>query len=161
MPGGWVVESSYVGRFARDLVGQVDIASAPNVRDPVSGMTFYEATDQLFTRYLNKGVPPSGVQPIAWYENVYPEIKSFVEGRLNTTFASATQAWYAYLLQQTATGPSLTPGPNAPVSLYDRINAVEALRSQRQEDFINGLGHACDTWEEFRQASSVITCERL
>jgi Carboxypeptidase regulatory-like domain len=125
LPGGWVVESSYVGRFARDLVGQVDIASPPNVRDPISGMTWYQATDQLYTQYLEKSIPVAGVQPIAWFENVYPEIKGFVEGRLNRTFTSATQAWYAYLLQQTATGLSLAPGPNAPVSQFDRINELE------------------------------------
>ena len=125
LPGGWVVESSYVGRFAQDLTGQVDIASPPNIRDPISGTTWYQATDELFTRYLDKSVPVSGVQPIAWFENVYPEIKGFVEGRLNRTFASATQAWYAYLLQQTPTGTSLAPGPNAPVSQFDRLNELE------------------------------------
>src|SRR4029078_10482820 len=71
LPGGWIVESSYVGRFARDLIGQVDIASPPNIRDSVSGTTWYQATDELFTRYLENSVPVGGVQPIAWFENVY------------------------------------------------------------------------------------------
>ncbi|HTG73445.1 MAG TPA: hypothetical protein VMB70_06735, partial [Terriglobia bacterium] len=68
----------------------------------------------------------SSVQPIAWYENAYPEIKGFVEGRLGRTFSSATQAWYAYLLQQTATGTALTPGSNAPVSQMDRLVELES-----------------------------------
>jgi hypothetical protein len=125
LPGGWIVEGSYIGRFARDLLGQVDIASPVNVRDAVSGMTWYEATDQLFTRYLDQGAPESAVQPIAWFENVYPEMKSFVEGRLGTTFASATQAWYAYLLRQNASSAGIVPGPNAGVTQIDRYNELE------------------------------------
>jgi len=125
LPSGWLVEGSYVGRFARDLIGQVDIASPPNVRDSVSGMTWYQATNELFTKYLETGTAVNDVQPIAWYENVYPEIKGFVETKLNRTFASVTQAFYAYMLQQTATGLSLTPGPNAAVSEFDRLNEIE------------------------------------
>jgi hypothetical protein len=126
LPRGWIVEGSYIGRFARDLLGQVDVASPPNIRDSVSGMTWYEATDQLFTTYLEKGAPVSAVQPIPWYENAYPEIKAFVEGKLQQTFTSVTQAWYAYLLQQTATGVPLTPGPNAPVGQIDRLIEIES-----------------------------------
>ena len=125
LPGGWTAEASYVGRFARDLLGQVDIASPPNFRDATSGMTWYEATNELYTRYLEQGAPVSSVQPIAWYENAYPEIKGFVEGRLGKTFSSATQAWYAFLLQQTATGTALAPGPNAQVSQIDRVSDLE------------------------------------
>jgi hypothetical protein len=125
LPGGWTVDASYVGRFARDLLGQADLASPPNIRDTASGMTWYEATDAMFTRYLQQGAPVNSVEPIAWYESAYPEIKGFVEGRLGRTFSSATQAWYAYLLQQTATGSVLTPGANAPVSQIDRVNELE------------------------------------
>src|SRR5262245_30714259 len=48
LPGGWMVESSYVGRFARNLIGQVDLASPPNVIDPITGMSWYQATSELF-----------------------------------------------------------------------------------------------------------------
>ncbi|HET9130507.1 MAG TPA: hypothetical protein VFO86_06145, partial [Terriglobia bacterium] len=125
LPSGWFVEGSYVGRFARGLIGQVDLASPPNVRDPASGMTWYQATNQLFSTYMAAGAAVDSVQPITWYENVYPEIKGFVETKLGRTFASVTQAWYAYLLQQTATGASLIPGPNAAVSQFDRLNEIE------------------------------------
>jgi hypothetical protein len=132
LPGGWFVESSYIGRFARDLLGQVDIASPPNIRDAASGMTWYQATDELFTRYLDQGAAVSSVQPIAWYENVYPQVKSFVEGRLGTTFANATQAWYAYMLQQNATATPLAPGPNAQVSQIDRLVEIERALGQNK-----------------------------
>ena len=134
LPRGWVVETSYVGRFARDLVGQVDIASPLNLRDSSSGMTLYDATDELFTRYMENRVPVSDVQPIAWYENVYPQIKTFVEGRLGRPFASATQAWYAFLLQQStaASATILQPGPNAPVSQADRFHDLETNLRQNK-----------------------------
>jgi hypothetical protein len=128
LPSGWVVEASYVGRFARDLIGQVDISSPLNLRDSLSGTTLYEATHELFTRYLENRVPTEDVQPIAWYENAYPEMKTYVEGRLGRSFASATQAWYAYMLQQSAAPGAviLQPGPNAPVSQVDRLHELES-----------------------------------
>ncbi len=125
LPGDWIVEASYIGRFARDLVGVVDLASPPNVRDAASGMTWYEATNEVFTRYMQNRTPVNDIQPIDWYENVYPEIKGFVESRLGRTFASTTQAWYAYLLQQNPSAASLTPGPNVTVSQIDRWVDVE------------------------------------
>ncbi len=122
LPGGWVLEGSYVGRFARDLVGQVDLATAPNLRDPKSGQTYYQAFNELMTKYETQRVPVSGVQPIAWFENVYPEMKGYVEGLSafrGTTFASATQAWYAYINR------GKTIGPNSPLSVYDQWGELE------------------------------------
>ncbi|MBI4471243.1 MAG: carboxypeptidase regulatory-like domain-containing protein, partial [Acidobacteria bacterium] len=120
LPGGWVVEASYVGRFARDLVGQVDIASPVNIRDPLSGMTYYDAVKQLYERFEFNSTPVAGVQPIAWFENVYPEIKAHAERQLNSTFSSATQAFYALLHK------SVAPGPNSQTSLVDEFNELES-----------------------------------
>lgn len=119
LPGGWVVEGSYVGRYARDLLGQADIATNINLRDPRSGQTMYDAVNEMFTKYENNGTPIDQVQPIAWFENVYPEMKPYIEGVLRRTFSSATQAWYAYVNQ------SLVPGPNASLSIYDQWGSLE------------------------------------
>src|SRR4029453_8498174 len=60
---GFSVEASYVGRFARNLLGQRDIMHFNNIRDVKSGMTFYDAMRQLIAlRY--SGAPVLGVLPI-------------------------------------------------------------------------------------------------
>ena len=44
---GLSFEASYVGRFARKLLASRDIMQLNNIRDPQSGMTYYEAVNQL------------------------------------------------------------------------------------------------------------------
>ncbi|HEX5966499.1 MAG TPA: carboxypeptidase-like regulatory domain-containing protein, partial [Pyrinomonadaceae bacterium] len=52
---GLSVEASYVGRFARSLLASRDIMQLNNIRDPQSGMTFYEAMNMLVDfRYANR-----------------------------------------------------------------------------------------------------------
>lgn len=119
LPGGWLVEGSYVGRFARQLLGQVDIASPVNYRDPISGMSYYEAVKQLIETYEHAGALPTAVQPIAYFENVYPEVRNYVNGKLRTNYTSATQAFYAYINQ------GVTPGRNAAFDIVDHMQLIE------------------------------------
>jgi hypothetical protein len=68
---GLSFETSYVGRFARNLLAARDIMQLNNIRDPQSGMTWYEAANLLVDlRYA--GVPISSVQPIPFFENLLP-----------------------------------------------------------------------------------------
>src|SRR6185436_18857992 len=118
LPGGLVLEGSYVGRFARGLMNVLDLANPVNVVDAKSGIDYYTALKMLFEQYENQGVGSqfgnlnannvlqalSGVQPIAWFENVYGDYKTWASAANNGTlgfpgvqFASATQAFYAVL----------------------------------------------------------------
>jgi hypothetical protein len=68
---GLSFEASYVGRFARNLLASRDIMQLNNIRDPQSGMTWYEAANLLVDlRYA--AVPISSVQPIPFFENLFP-----------------------------------------------------------------------------------------
>jgi Carboxypeptidase regulatory-like domain len=70
---GLVFEASYVGRFSRDLLAQRDVMHFNNIRDPQSGVTWYEAMRKLVEmRY--QGVPITSVQPIPFFENILPGI---------------------------------------------------------------------------------------
>ena len=88
LPGGFVLEASYVGRFARGLLGVLDLATPPNVIDPASGQDYYAAMKTLFEQYeynsvgagsngtttitaANAVAATSSLQPIPWLENVY------------------------------------------------------------------------------------------
>ncbi|MBS1850434.1 MAG: carboxypeptidase regulatory-like domain-containing protein [Acidobacteria bacterium] len=71
LPRQFVVELSYVGRFSRRLLQEVDVAEPVNMKDPGSGMTYFEAASQL-AKLAAAGTPESAVQPIAFWENLFP-----------------------------------------------------------------------------------------
>lgn len=68
---GLTFQAAYVGRFARNLLAQRDVATFNNIRDPKSGITFFEAMGSLITqRYAGTAV--TSVQPNAFFENLFP-----------------------------------------------------------------------------------------
>jgi hypothetical protein len=67
---GFVLEASYVGRFAHRLLQEIDLAQPANLRDPVSGTTYYQAAQALAKQY-RAGVPIQKVAPIPYWENVF------------------------------------------------------------------------------------------
>jgi hypothetical protein len=145
LPGQWVVEGSYVGRFARDLLGQVDLASPPNLIDTQSGQDYYSAMKQLMEQYEYNSVgaaaitgvggitaanvlaATASIQPIPWFENAYGGFKQWAQtsaqGFSGVNFNSATQAFYAVL------NKGLVPGPNAPVVITNNIEFYELAQA--------------------------------
>lgn len=105
---GFVLEASYVGRFAHRLLQEIDLAQPANLRDPQSGMTYYQAAQALAKQY-RAGVPIQNVGPIAFWENVFKMASSAnggvlfgptegfptcVNGEGAATTFTATQAMY-------------------------------------------------------------------
>jgi hypothetical protein len=89
---GLTFEASYVGRFARKLLATRDIMQLNNIRDPQSGMTWYQAINQLIdARYAH--TPINQVQPIPFFENLFP----FQPEWWGDTSLTPTQATYAWL----------------------------------------------------------------
>jgi hypothetical protein len=90
---GLKFQAAYVGRFARNLLAQRDVASFNNIRDPKSGATFYDAMRQLITlRY--SGTPITSVQPIPFFENLLPGLAGNFSVLGTTTKLTATQRAY-------------------------------------------------------------------
>ncbi len=106
---GFVLEASYVGRFGHRLLQETDLAQPANLRDPVSGMTYYQAAQALAKQY-RAGVPIQSVSKIPFWENVFPKASSAnggvlfgpfegnanpcVNGEAGLTTFTATQAMY-------------------------------------------------------------------
>jgi hypothetical protein len=67
---GFVLETSYVGRFGHRLLQEIDLAQPANLKDPVSGMTYYQAAQALAKQY-RAGASIQSVAPIAFWENVF------------------------------------------------------------------------------------------
>jgi hypothetical protein len=104
---GLSFEASYVGRFARNLLGQRDIMHFNNIRDVKSGQTFYEAMQALIDlRY--QGVPVTGVLPIPFFENVLPGIAGTFSVLGVNRSLSATQSAYRRVALPVVGGQNVT-----------------------------------------------------
>ena len=100
---GFAFEASYVGRFARNLLATRDIMQLNNVRDPNSGMTFYEAMNLLVdARYRNAEI--TSIQPIPFFEYFFP----FMNTWWGDPTLTNTQAAYALIAPGSVGGADLT-----------------------------------------------------
>lgn len=70
LPTNLVIDVSYVGRIARDLLATRDVMAPNNIKDPVSGMTWYEATT-ILEKQRQAGVPTSAIQSIPFFDNLW------------------------------------------------------------------------------------------
>lgn len=74
---GLFVQAAYVGRLSRRSLIQRDLAMPTNLRDPKSGMTYYQAMQQLaiytdITDAANRGTSYQTIAPIGYFENLWP-----------------------------------------------------------------------------------------
>jgi hypothetical protein len=72
LPNNFLLELSYVGRLGRRLLQEVDLAAPLNITDPGSGTTYFQAATQL-AKLGNAGTSEDQVQPIAYWENMFPQ----------------------------------------------------------------------------------------
>jgi len=110
LKGGFVFEAAYVGRLGRRLLQERDLAQPLNITDPASKTTYYQAASQL-TKLAEQnggaGVDLSQVQPIPYWQNIFPGANGTTTGALvdflgctgppnsqNLTTLNATQAIY-------------------------------------------------------------------
>jgi hypothetical protein len=69
--GGITVAASYIGRSARSLLVRRDIAAFNNVRDPKSGMSWYQA-GTILEKQRQQNVDTSQVASIPFFDNLFP-----------------------------------------------------------------------------------------
>lgn len=97
LPGGFVVQASYIGRAARHLLAARDVATANNLVDPASGMDWYTAGG-LLEDYRRQGLPISAIPAIPYFENLFARVPNFARSLLGSSragqAANATQAVY-------------------------------------------------------------------
>ncbi len=71
LPAGMVFSASYIGRMGRSLLARRDVVAFNNVRDPQSGVTWYEAGTAL-EKQRQKGIDTSQIATIPFFENLFP-----------------------------------------------------------------------------------------
>jgi hypothetical protein len=161
------LQVSYVGSVGRRLPMQVDLAMPTNLTDPASHMTYFQAAKMLSVAAANQ-TPTSQIQPIPYFENLFPQWSTVTQNQLNneargaencapdvdTGALSATQAiydlWTCYLHNETF-ALFLLDVPNAvtnmdtpnsklgPYAFYhDQFSSLYAWRNIGTSDY-NGL----------------------
>jgi len=141
---GWTVEASYVGRFARDLLAQRDIMHFNNLRDAVSGQTWYEAINKLIDlRYA--GVPITSVQPLPFFQNVLPGIAGTFSVLGVPTALTATQRAYMRIALPSVGGLNVTDY----TFLQSNARWDDRPSSIFNNTFVNPQYAALNTWSTF------------
>jgi hypothetical protein len=103
--GGFTFETSYVGRFGRHLLQQLDLAEPVNLVDPASGMDYFTAGTML-SKLVDQNATAAGYNPqaqvpaIPYFENLFPDAAGTAVGGVGTPGASATQNIYSLLWSQ-------------------------------------------------------------
>jgi Carboxypeptidase regulatory-like domain len=102
---GFVIETSYVGRFGHRLLQQLDVAQPLNLKDKNSGMDLYTATRMIEADTM-AGLPVQNLAKIPYFEHMFHDT------------AGAT-ALAALQNNGTACAPGTSPGnPTATQNMY-------------------------------------------
>ena len=103
--GGWVVQGSYIGRFARRSLIRRDAAMPTNLKDPKSGMTYFEAAT-ILARQAVAGVATADVQTVPFWENLYSKAADLRQTATQVVYSRFDANLYdwTYALYQLDTG---------------------------------------------------------
>jgi hypothetical protein len=82
LPKGLVIQTSYIGRMARNLIAARDVMALNNLVDPKSGMDWYTAAG-ILEQLRRRGTDPSSVQQLAFFANFLP---SDIAARMNENY---------------------------------------------------------------------------
>ena len=121
LPGGLIFSATYVGRMGHRLLQQRDLAMPLNLRDPKSGMDYFTAAT-ILAKQANANTPPSQVQPIAYFENLFPA-------------AAGVDGTYC-------NGPT-TPNPTATQSMYEMFQCNWGASTFGASNFVNVFDTFC------------------
>jgi hypothetical protein len=72
IPGGWTLETDYVGRFGRRTLQNMDFGMPLDLVDPASGTDYFTAVDSLENQHY-AGIPTASVAKIPYWEDLFPD----------------------------------------------------------------------------------------
>jgi hypothetical protein len=93
LPGGWTIETDYVGRFGRRTLQNMDFGMPLDLVDPATGMDYFAAADLLETQHY-QGVAAGNVAPIPYWEHLFPDAAGLGRTGTGTPGLTATQNIY-------------------------------------------------------------------
>ena len=94
---GIYVETSYIGRLARNLLATRDVMQLNNIVDTKSGQDWYTAAGILEQHRVNR-TPLANIPNVAWFENIYApgELDDFFFGGVGLSNSQIAYAIMAY-----------------------------------------------------------------
>lgn len=104
LPAGFTVEIAYVGREGTHLLQSLDLAEPVDFTDPQGGGDYYTAGTALSKQVdIHGGDRHATVQPIPYFENVFPFMANVDYAGESATQAIYTNEWAPYRSQYGAT----------------------------------------------------------
>lgn len=107
LPKGLVIQTSYIGRMARNLIAARDVMALNNLVDPKSGMDWYTAAGML-EQFRRAGTPIDQIPNIPWFQNMLPTSLlldgnpvSFAQAMDEIYFGACCDVFPTYNLTQT------------------------------------------------------------
>jgi len=134
---GFHVDASYVGRLSRDSLVGDDVGMYTNLVDPKSNQSYFQAANAMQS-YVRAASPVKGVQPIPFFEDLFP---GYAGGGLSATQNIFKNAWSQnpnsdttalQVIDASATGcsPCSIYGPDAMYSpQYAALTAYRSIGS--------------------------------
>ena len=104
----FVLEATYTGRFARHLLQEIDLSQPLDLVDPASKADYFTAA-QTFAKAAYAGTPTASIQPIPYWENLFPQAAG--QGLLSGTGGTAP-----------CSGGPAPANPTATQNIYDMYN---------------------------------------
>jgi hypothetical protein len=118
----WVAEAAYVNRASRNLLTLFDSAAPLNLRDPQSGLTYFDAVGQLAAQ-----ASLTGARPVPFFENLFPG--------LATTAQNLTRSFSAFTRLNPGVAPDTALSPTQTAFfLFQQLNPGNALAALRSID---------------------------
>ena len=143
---GLSFEVSYVGRFARALLGQRDIMHLNDISDPQSGQSWYQAMGKLVDFRLS-GVPITDVPAQPFFEHILPGLAGTFNVLGVNRNLTATQRAYRSIALPSVGGLNVTDytfrqaqWDDKPVSIFNNT-------------FFNPQYAALSTWGTFAKSN--------
>lgn len=96
-PKGWTVETDYVGNMGRHLLQSQDLTEPVDYVDPGGGGDYYSAGTALTKQVdANNGSTGALVQPIKYWEDMFPWMAGYDYAGESATQAIYTNEWAPY-----------------------------------------------------------------
>jgi len=142
LSSNFVLEAAYVGRFAHHLLQEEDIAMPLNLVDTTSKMDYFTAVRQLGQQYRNS-VPITSVQPIPYWENLFPGAAGPTASRIGATLFGAGTACLDSTGQKGTNG--LPANVTATQAMYDLFCSYKGNETTALEfaDFPGIFSNTC------------------
>jgi hypothetical protein len=151
LPKGLVIQTSYIGRMARNLIASRDVMALNNLVDPKSGMDWYTAAGML-EDFRRAGTPISQIPNIPWFSNMLPaNIAQLMDdiyfgnccGVFPTHNLTQTQAVYAVALNfygndWTDTQDVIEDGLGRNIFFHPQYGALSAFSSIAKSNYHAG-----------------------